>query len=81
MNAVDHPHGGGRGKSKGNVHPVSVWGTPVSHDSHSSPVTEILTNPYRPKEVSRREESGTRTSMLSRKDLGITASGGLRKNS
>ncbi|KAL9128227.1 MAG: hypothetical protein Q9175_007566 [Cornicularia normoerica] len=25
MNAVDHPHGGGRGKSKGNVHPVSIW--------------------------------------------------------
>lgn len=26
----DHPHGGGRGKSKGNVHPVSPWGMPVS---------------------------------------------------
>lgn len=26
MNASDHPHGGGRGKSKGNVHPVSIWG-------------------------------------------------------
>ena len=26
MNAADHPHGGGRGKSKGNVHPVSIWG-------------------------------------------------------
>ena len=25
MNANDHPHGGGRGKSKGNVHPVSIW--------------------------------------------------------
>ena len=31
MNASDHPHGGGRGKSKGNVHPVSVWGVPVSY--------------------------------------------------
>ena len=30
MNASDHPHGGGRGKSKGNVIPVSIWGTPVS---------------------------------------------------
>ena len=30
MNAVDHPHGGGRGKSKGNVIPSSPWGTPVS---------------------------------------------------
>ncbi|EON67471.1 50S ribosomal protein L2 [Coniosporium apollinis CBS 100218] len=29
MNAVDHPHGGGRGKSKGNVHPVSPWGVPA----------------------------------------------------
>ncbi|KAG9286521.1 hypothetical protein G9A89_014687 [Geosiphon pyriformis] len=26
MNSVDHPHGGGRGKSKGNKHPVSPWG-------------------------------------------------------
>jgi len=30
MNASDHPHGGGRGKSKGNVHPVSIWGQLVS---------------------------------------------------
>lgn len=30
MNAVDHPHGGGRGKSKGNRHPVSIWGQLVS---------------------------------------------------
>ena len=30
MNASDHPHGGGRGKSKGNKIPVSPWGTPVS---------------------------------------------------
>ncbi|KAB2576052.1 Ribosomal protein L2 [Lasiodiplodia theobromae] len=29
MNAADHPHGGGRGKSKGNVHPVSPWGVPA----------------------------------------------------
>ncbi|EJD51956.1 ribosomal protein L2 [Auricularia subglabra TFB-10046 SS5] len=26
MNAVDHPHGGGRGKSKGGKHPQSIWG-------------------------------------------------------
>ncbi|KAF4587693.1 60S ribosomal protein L2 [Ophiocordyceps camponoti-floridani] len=26
MNKVDHPHGGGRGKSKSNRHPVSPWG-------------------------------------------------------
>ena len=30
MNASDHAHGGGRGKSKGNRHPVSIWGQLVS---------------------------------------------------
>ncbi|KAL4933913.1 mitochondrial 54S ribosomal protein uL2m [Aspergillus undulatus] len=29
MNAADHPHGGGRGKSKGNVNPKSPWGLPA----------------------------------------------------
>ncbi|KAK7737437.1 mitochondrial 54S ribosomal protein rml2 [Cytospora paraplurivora] len=29
MNSVDHPLGGGRGKSKGNRPPVSPWGTPA----------------------------------------------------
>ncbi|KAI8629123.1 ribosomal protein L2 [Xylariaceae sp. FL1651] len=29
MNKVDHPHGGGRGKSKGNRHPTSPWGRPA----------------------------------------------------
>ncbi|KAK5651763.1 hypothetical protein OQA88_11725 [Cercophora sp. LCS_1] len=29
MNAFEHPHGGGRGKSKGNRHPVSPWGRPA----------------------------------------------------
>ena len=33
MNASDHPHGGGRGKSKGNVQPVSIWGQLVSSTS------------------------------------------------
>ncbi|KAI6359940.1 hypothetical protein MCOR25_006882 [Pyricularia grisea] len=27
MNSNDHPHGGGRGKSKGRRHPTSPWGT------------------------------------------------------
>lgn len=29
MNSVDHPHGGGRGKSKGNKNPVSPWNQPA----------------------------------------------------
>ena len=26
MNPVDHPHGGGEGKTSGGRHPVSPWG-------------------------------------------------------
>ncbi|MBD3272539.1 MAG: 50S ribosomal protein L2 [Elusimicrobia bacterium] len=29
MNSVDHPHGGGRGKSKGRNHPRSPWNQPT----------------------------------------------------
>ena len=29
MNPVDHPHGGGEGKSSGGRHPVSPWGMPT----------------------------------------------------
>ncbi|KAK4192638.1 translation protein SH3-like domain-containing protein [Podospora australis] len=29
MNAFEHPHGGGRGKSKGRRNPVSPWGQPA----------------------------------------------------
>ena len=29
MNPVDHPHGGGEGKSSGGRHPVSPWGVPT----------------------------------------------------
>lgn len=28
MNPVDHPHGGGEGKTSGGRHPVSPWGRP-----------------------------------------------------
>jgi len=29
MNPVDHPHGGGEGKTSGGRHPTSPWGTPA----------------------------------------------------
>jgi large subunit ribosomal protein L2 len=29
MNPIDHPHGGGEGKTKGGRHPVSPWGMPT----------------------------------------------------
>ena len=30
MNPIDHPHGGGEGKTSGGRHPVSPWGTPTT---------------------------------------------------
>ena len=42
MNPVDHPHGGGEGRSKGGNHPSSPWGQPAkgfktrSKKKHSS---------------------------------------------
>ena len=29
MNPVDHPHGGGEGRSSGGRHPVTPWGQPT----------------------------------------------------
>jgi hypothetical protein len=29
MNAVDHPHGGGEGRTSGGRHPVTPWGKPT----------------------------------------------------
>ncbi|HQB62606.1 MAG TPA: 50S ribosomal protein L2, partial [Spirochaetota bacterium] len=29
MNPIDHPHGGGEGKTKGGRHPVTPWGKPT----------------------------------------------------
>jgi ribosomal protein L2 len=49
MNAMDHPHGGGRGKSKGNVDPKSPWGIPVSSSFPSieySIMTTLLTRGF-----------------------------------
>ena len=32
MNPVDHPHGGGEGRTSGGRHPVSPWGFPTKGD-------------------------------------------------
>ncbi|KIV88337.1 hypothetical protein PV10_08029 [Exophiala mesophila] len=37
MNAMDHPHGGGRGKSKGNRIPSSPWGIPAKSGYKTRP--------------------------------------------
>jgi large subunit ribosomal protein L2 len=43
MNPVDHPHGGGEGKSSGGRHPVTPWGVPTKgHKTRSNKRTEGL---------------------------------------
>jgi large subunit ribosomal protein L2 len=52
MNTVDHPHGGGRGKSKGNKHPQTPWGQPTKgYKTRSKKVWDWLI-------VSRRQKTG-----------------------
>jgi len=29
MNPIDHPHGGGEGRTSGGRHPVTPWGVPT----------------------------------------------------
>lgn len=41
MNACDHPHGGGRGKSKGNVPSVSIWGKPAKGGYKTRPRAHV----------------------------------------
>jgi large subunit ribosomal protein L2 len=44
MNPIDHPHGGGEGRTSGGRHPVTPWGKPTkgkktreqAHRRHSS---------------------------------------------
>ena len=43
MNPVDHPHGGGEGKSSGGRHPVSPWGVPTKgHKTRKNKRTDQL---------------------------------------
>lgn len=43
MNPVDHPHGGGEGKSSGGRHPVTPWGVPTKgYKTRSNKRTEKL---------------------------------------
>ena len=43
MNPVDHPHGGGEGKSSGGRHPVSPWGVPTKgHKTRNNKRTDGL---------------------------------------
>ncbi|MEL7537173.1 MAG: 50S ribosomal protein L2 [Pseudomonadota bacterium] len=43
MNPVDHPHGGGEGRTSGGRHPVSPWGTPTKgHKTRSNKRTDSM---------------------------------------
>jgi large subunit ribosomal protein L2 len=43
MNPVDHPHGGGEGKTSGGRHPVSPWGLPTKgHKTRKNKRTDKL---------------------------------------
>jgi large subunit ribosomal protein L2 len=53
MNPVDHPHGGGEGKTSGGRHPVSPWGKPEGR-------TRDTTKPSQKLIVRRRRTRGAR---------------------
>lgn len=61
MNAADHPHGGGRGKSKGNVDPKSPWGLPVCSIMASFHLLCITYTIHRQNLVTRPVRSGRST--------------------
>ncbi len=42
MNPVDHPHGGGEGKTSGGRHPVSPWGKPESRTRNKKKKSQSL---------------------------------------
>lgn len=76
---VDHPHGGGRGKSKGNRHPTSPWGTPVSNAASGARLGTLLNDVfYRPREGSRLAVSTTSTSGLLTPEYATWAGGETR---
>jgi ribosomal protein L2 len=82
MNAADHAHGGGRGKSKGNVNPVSIWGTPVRISLHVLMLKAIslIAISYRPRVVTRLAKSATPTSTSCRREFATRASAGAPTN-
>src|SRR6188472_1508497 len=48
MNPVDHPHGGGEGKTSGGRHPVSPWGKPEGRTrDKTKPSQKLIVRPRR----------------------------------
>src|SRR5262249_1345664 len=49
MNPIDHPHGGGEGRTSGGRHPVTPWGFPTKGKKtrrNKSPNKFILLSPH-----------------------------------
>jgi len=42
MNPIDHPHGGGEGKTSGGRHPVSPWGRPEGRTRHPKKASDAM---------------------------------------
>jgi large subunit ribosomal protein L2 len=43
MNPVDHPHGGGEGRTSGGRHPVTPWGVPTKgHKTRTAKLTDKM---------------------------------------
>jgi large subunit ribosomal protein L2 len=42
MNPIDHPHGGGEGKTSGGRHPVSPWGQKEGRTRHPNKESDKL---------------------------------------
>ena len=42
MNPVDHPLGGGEGKTSGGRHPVSPWGKPEGRTRKPKPSDKLI---------------------------------------
>jgi large subunit ribosomal protein L2 len=42
MNPIDHPHGGGEGKTSGGRHPVSPWGKPEGRTRRAKPSDRLI---------------------------------------
>lgn len=75
MNASDHPHGGGRGKSKGNRIPVSPWGIPVSRGVVHCSAAIFLTC-ARPNRASKQDRRTRSILLLSHSALETKEDGG-----
>ena len=51
MNPVDHPHGGGEGRTSGGRHPVTPWGKPTKGTkTRKNKATDKLHHPPPPRD-------------------------------